>query len=109
MGYLSKFRLGIQFQQFLEKCHRGAITELDCFQLMIDDKILEKLTVNTNTLITRTMSAMTPEKLLDPTNCHVRAVDITGMLDLQISLVHVYKDNLYTVRIRHNCIIQVFN
>ena len=23
MGYLSKFRLGIQFQQFLEKCHKG--------------------------------------------------------------------------------------
>ena len=29
MGYLSKFRLGIQFQQFLEKCHRALSTEFN--------------------------------------------------------------------------------
>ena len=66
---------------------------------MIDDEILEKLTVNTNTLITRAMSTMTPETLSDSRYCHISTVDIAGMFGLQIIfLLHVYKDNSYTVR-----------
>ena len=66
---------------------------------MNDDEILEKLTVNTNTLITRTMSTMTPETLSDSCYSYIRTVDIAGMLGLQIIfLLHVYKGNSYTVR-----------
>ena len=48
---------------------------------MMDEKIIEKLTENTNVLVRRSMAAMSPEKLSDSRYAYVSTVNIEGMLD----------------------------